>query len=308
MRIEDFKRWQWCVIGLFIGSIVAAVTLWAGPREANDVHINTGGPQILEEQLLARKDPSRRKVAGVQNFKIHPAIEMPLPGGKVGPAEFASYQVLLRQDKNPVKCDPVTYQLMMHLTTHKKSVLGDVSNMTVRDYLAKLKDYTDKINKDHPKAVFTFTYKYNWIETPGGAFAVFPAAGFVLIGLIWPSILGLLVRAGYGHGADDEFDLSKYKSRPAPAGKKKPGLTRADAEELARLEAELEAKLKAGEVGATTASADGPAAAPEKPAIRALEAGPLEQPKAPTKPREQKGYGADQGDYYPTEVHGKPKQ
>ena len=305
MRIEDFKRWQWCVIGLVLGAIVAAVTLWAGPREANDVHLNTGGPQVLEEQLFAWKDPSRRRVAGVRNFKIHAAIEMPLPGGKTGLAEFASYQVLLRRDKDPVKCDPVTYQLMMHQTTHKKSVLGDVTGMSVRDYLAKLKDLTDKLNQQYPRGVFTFTYKFNWLETPRGAFSVYTAAGFVLVGLIWPSLLHLLVQAGYGR-AGDEFDLSKYKSRATTTPKKKAGLTHADAEELARLEAELEAKLKAGEVGAA-ASADAPAAAPEKPTVRVLEAGPIEQPKAPAKPREQKGYGADQGDYYPTEVHGKPK-
>jgi len=305
MRIEDFKRWQWCVIGLFIGSVVAAVTLWAGPREANDVHINTGGPQILEDQLLARKDPSRRRVAGVRNFRIHPAIDMPLPGGKVGSAEFASYEVLLRQEKNPVKCDPVTYQLMMHLTTHRKSVVGDVSNMTVRDYLAKLKDHTDKINKDHPGAVLTFDYRYNWLETPRAAFTVFPAAGLLVIGLIWPSILGLLVHAGFGHAPDEDgVDLSKYKNRREPE-KKRAGLTHADAEELARLEAELEAKLKSGEAGVTAASSDAKPTAPPPP--RVLDAGPLEQAKEPAKPKAPKGYGADQGDYYPTEVHGKPK-
>jgi hypothetical protein len=306
MRIEDFKRWQWCVIGLIVGSLVAAVSLWAGPREATDTHNNTGGPQVLEEQLLAKTDPSRRKVAGVRNFKVHPAIDMPLPGGTVGSAEFVSYEVLLRRPKDPVKCDVVQRQMILQQTTHKKSVLGDLKGMAVRDYLAKLKEYTDKVNKEHPGAVFTFNYQYGWLETPRGAFAVYPAAGFVLIGLIWPSILGLLVQAGYGRPADDEFDLSKYKSRVTAAEKKRAGLTHADAEELARLEAELEAKLKAGEVGATIASSDG-AAAPETPAVRVLEAGPLEQPKAPAKPQQQKGYGADQGDYYPTEVHGKPK-
>jgi hypothetical protein len=306
MRIEDFKRWQWCVIGLIVGSLVAALSLWAGPGEATDTHNNTGGPQVLEEHLLAKTDPSRRKVAGVRNFKLHPPIDMPLPGNPNGTADFVSYEVLLRRPKDPVKCDVVTRQMMLHLTNHKKSALGDLTGMTARDYLAKLKDYTDKINKEHPGAVFTFTYRYGWLETPRGAFSVYPAAGFVLIGLIWPSILGLLVQAGYGRSGDDEFDLSKYKNRTEGAAKKKAGLTHADAEELARLEAELEAKLKAGEVGATASVGDGPAPAADKPAIRVLEAAPLEQPKAPAKPPEEKGYGADQGDYYPTEVH-KPK-
>src|SRR4051794_10000884 len=256
MRIEDFKRWQWCVIGLVLGAIVAAVTLWAGPREANDTHNNSGGPQVLEEQLIQKLDPSRQKVAGVQNFRIHPAMEMPLPGNPNGSAEFLSYEVLIRDPKNPGKALPVKRQMMMHLTTHKKSVLGDLTGMTVRDYLAKLKDLTDKLNKEHPGGVFTFNYRFSWLETPRGAFSVYTAAGFVLIGLIWPSVLHLLVQAGYGRATDDEFDLSKYKSGATAAKKKKAGLTHADAEELARLEAELEAKLKSGEVGAAAASAD----------------------------------------------------
>jgi hypothetical protein len=76
-------------------------------------------------------------------------------------------------------------------------------------------------------------------------------------------------------------------------------------ERLAQMEAELEAKLREGAKPrvATTVAAE--AEAP----VKVLNAGPLEIAAAPVAepagPR--KGFGADQGDYYPTEVHGKKK-
>jgi hypothetical protein len=221
--------------------------------------------------------------------------------------EFVSYKVVVRKGKRTKECDEFPQQMILQQRTKRKSVLGDISKLTAHEYLTKLKAYCDKINKDHPGAVLSFDYRYNWLETPRAAFTVFPAAGLLVIGLIWPSILGLLVHAGFGRAPDEDgVDLSKYKDRRQPE-KKRVGLTHADAEELARLEAELEAKLKAGEAGVTAASTDGKPAPATPAAPRTLDAGPLEQPKEPAKPKVEKGYGEDQGDYYPTEVHGKHK-
>ena len=310
MQIERIRRWQWCVIGAGLGALVAAVSLASGPREAWDTRNNTGGPQILEKQLLHRTDPSRRKVAGVRNFKVHPAIEMPLPGVREGNTSFASYEVLLRRDKDPVTCDVVPRILILEQQTSAKSVVGDLNGLSVEGYLAKLKAFTDKANKEHPGAVFTFTYRSSWLETAKGAFTVYPLGGLVLIGGVWPSVLRLLVKAGYGSGAaDDAFDLSTYKPGRGESAGRRPTVTQADADELARLEAELEAKLRSGDVGATVASTDDPAAGTggaKKPPVPVLDAGPLEVAKEAGRPGEPKGFGADQGDYYPTEVHGKP--
>jgi hypothetical protein len=307
MRIEDFKRWHWCVIGLLVGALVAGLRVWTGPAEAYSTHNDSGGPQRLEDQLLKRHHSDRRVVAGVRNVRVHAPTEMPLPGGVVKSNEFISYEVLVRHTKDPKVCDVLPQQVILQQTTRHKSVLGDISKLTAHEYLARLKAYCDKINKDHPGAVLTFDYRYSWLETPRAAFTIFPAAGLLVIGLIWPSILGLLVHAGFGRAPDEDgVDLSKYKNRREPE-KKRPTLTHADAEELARLEAELEAKLKSGEAGVTAASTDGQPAPAAPAAPRALDAGPLEQPKEPARPKVEKGFGEDQGDYYPTEVHGKHK-
>jgi hypothetical protein len=66
----------------------------------------------------------------------------------------------------------------------------------------------------------------------------------------------------------------------------------------------LEAKLKAG--ASARPATPTTAAAPAKPAVAKLSAGKLEAPKEEIKPKAApKGFGAGQGDYYPTEVHGK---
>src|SRR4051794_23227419 len=285
MRIEDFKRWHWCVVGLLLGTVVAAARVWMGPAEAYSTHNDSGGPQRLEDQLLKRHHSDRRVVAAVRNFRIHPPTEIPVPGGKVENTEFISYEVLVRKARDSKVCDILPQQVILQQRTKHKSVLGDISKMTAHEYLSKLKAHLDKINKDHPGAVLSFDYRYNWLETPRAAFTIFPTAGLLVIGLIWPSILGLLVHAGFGRPADEDgVDLSKYKNRREPE-KKRPTVTHADAEELARLEAELEAKLRSGEAGVTAASTDGQLAAAAPPAPRALDAGPLEQPKEPAKPK-----------------------
>jgi hypothetical protein len=69
----------------------------------------------------------------------------------------------------------------------------------------------------------------------------------------------------------------------------------------------LSVKLRSGEAGVTAASTDGQPAPAAPAAPRTLDAGPLEQAKEPAKPKVAKGYGEDQGDFYPTEVHGKHK-
>ncbi|HEY7117983.1 MAG TPA: hypothetical protein VH475_15455 [Tepidisphaeraceae bacterium] len=311
MGIEDFKRWHWCVIGVFVGAMAATISLYSGPTER--VGTDSVGPQVLEEQLLQRKDPSRRMVADVRNVRVHPASEMPLPGTAQGETDYATYDVLLRRHDDPVKCDIAHRRMILQLHNPKQpSIAGNIDGLTARQYLQKLRDKLATLDKAKFPLASTFSYKFSWIETPRGAYPVYTLGGFVLIGLIWPSVVGFLISAGYGRGksSDDEFDLSKYRSSSSgktAAERNRAAVTDADLDQLAKLEAELEAKLKSGEVGAVTAG-DAKTAAPAKPTVRVLSAGPLEGPKeAAIKPHEVKGFGADQGDYYPTEVHGKKK-
>jgi hypothetical protein len=304
MRIESLKRWHWCIIGILVGAVVAAVNLKIGPGEPRGME--TVGPLVLEEQLLHRIDPSKRVVYAVENLRIHPPTEMPLPGESRGQAEFLSYDVLLVRKDNKKQAERYPRSMVMEQRTPKaKSVVGSLDGLSIREYLDKLNAHIETLDKSKFSWLGKLNYRFAWIETPKGAYSVYTLGGLVAIGLIWPSIVQFLIGAGFGRAKEvDEADLSRYKSRKEPQ-KTKAGVTQADMDHLAELEAELEAKLKSGDI----ADAPSKTASPPKPApVPVLNAGPTEAPKQELKQAAKpKGFGADQGDYYPTEVHGKNK-
>jgi hypothetical protein len=126
--------------------------------------------------------------------------------------------------------------------------------------------------------------------------------------------VNLLVGAGYGRALDDDDEyLARFKGTSKPAaGPMKVGMTEADMAELAAMEARLEAQLKDSglemteAVGAGVKSNETAAQAAEKAARKFSGAAAEELKKqVPAKAGENKEFGADQGDYYPTEVHGK---
>jgi hypothetical protein len=312
MGIENVKRWHWCVIGVIVGALVAAVRLYAGVDESRfDQYVS---PFIFEQQLLARHDPiTRRYVAEVRRIVVHPPDGINVPGERAVETEFVTYEALIHtpppRGQKAASTQPVgkwvPHKLVMQQPSAGKMVFNDVATMPPRVYLDKLLAAIPTLDKQRYPYPTSFTYRYAWIETPRIAFAVFCSAGFIVIGVVWPTVIQLLAANGFGRGDEaDEYDLSRFgKGRKAAAARKKAGMSRADIDELERLDAELEAKLRAG----ATARAAGPAdvdVQPE-PAIKSLTGGPLET-KAPVEvERPRKGYGADQGDYYPTEVHGK---
>jgi hypothetical protein len=173
----------------------------------------------------------------------------------------------------------------------------------MRQYLDKLKAYTDKLDKGKNPLAMTFTYRYAWWETPRGAYALYGGGGLIVIGLVWPAILHGLVVMGFGRPPEEGFDLAKYKPRKVAAAVPATVLSDDESERIKRLEEELERKLRDG-AGPRVAPAAVAVAAP----VKVLNAGAAETPKEDVnKPKKPKGYGADQGDYYPTEVHGKKK-
>jgi len=310
MRIEDLKRWHWCIVGLLVGAAFAFIRLASLPRE--DKGLERVAPNVFEADLLrAFEDPkrsqldpiSRRKVFAVQNIQIHPPVDMPLPGERNVYSEYLSYEPVLVRREDPKKADSMPRQVIMALNNPKeKSLAGDIKGITLREYLDKLNAAIPKLDaKRYPQAK-PFVYKVAWIETPKAAYSIYTTGGFIVIGLLWPTLLNFLIVAGYGRPRT-EAELADRKPSKIAAAKAKPGATQDQLDQLEQLEAELEAKLREG-ASATPGAA--PQTAPVAAPVPVLSAGPMEAPKeTPEQARQRKGYGADQGDFYPTEVHGK---
>lgn len=309
MRIEDLKRWHWCIVGLLVGAAFAFIRLSSLPRE--DRGLERVAPNVFEADLLrAFEDPkrsqpdpiSRRKVFSVENIRIHPPVDMPLPGERDVHAEYLSYEVVLVRREDPKKADTMPRQVIMALNNPKeKSIAGDIKGNSIREYLDKLNAAIPKLDaKRYPQAK-PFAYKVAWIETPKAAYSIYTTGGFILIGLVWPTLLDFLIVAGYGRPRTEAEGQADRKPSKIPVAQAKPGVTQDQMDQLDQLEAELEAKLREGASDTPAAPKTAPLAAP----VPVLSAGPMEAPKEEAKPQQRKGFGADQGDYYPTEVHGK---
>jgi hypothetical protein len=139
------------------------------------------------------------------------------------------------------------------------------------------------------------SFRYTWWESANHAFAIWMTGSFLLVGVIWPTLLQVMVKGGLGRTKPEEFDLSRYKPAPVSPGIAKPtkAVTKDDMQQLREMEESLEASLRA------SAQAGGPAAEPQTqpaaPAIKVL-AGAEPAAVLPQAPEEPKEY---QGEFYP---------
>jgi len=139
------------------------------------------------------------------------------------------------------------------------------------------------------------SFRYTWWESANHAFAIWMTGSFLLVGVIWPTLLQVMVKGGLGRTKPEEFDLSRYKPAPVSPGIAKPtkAVTKDDMQQLREMEESLEASLRA------SAQAGCPAAEPQTqpaaPAIKVL-AGAEPAAVLPQAPEEPKEY---QGEFYP---------
>lgn len=320
MGIENIKRWHWCIIGIVVGCIIASISLWAGPKE--DPHAITVMFSDFESQVLRGQMPRRGYgVIDIRDFKVHPAIEFINPetrATEITDAITYKFKVLEKPVKDKpghFEATPLTGRLLIvqpgAIAKDGKpgsrkyvSVVGSIEGLTTRQYVEKVQEYVSKLDKAKYPSATQIKLKTAWIEEPKWAYTAYGVGGFVVIGLIWPTVLNLLIGAGLGRAPKEpEYDLSRYKGDSKSAEKPKAVVTDEDMDKLKALEEELEESLREGAVARQPVAA----VATAEPQIKKLEGGPLESAKEESKPAVNKAFGADQGDYYPTEVHGKPK-
>jgi hypothetical protein len=160
---------------------------------------------------------------------------------------------------------------------------------TVVDFLADAK-------RQNP----SLEYRYQRIWEPPVAYLGWTVASMIVIGGIWPTLLAMLVGAGFGRAeTEPKYDLGRFKGgkEEKKASKRQP--TEAEQAKVRELADELEAKLLANaRARGDVLPAD--AAATAEP-VKTLVTAPLEI-AADEKPPEQKAYA---GDYYPVARGGK---
>src|SRR5690242_18989327 len=136
MAIEDLKRWHWCVIGLLVGAAVAAIRLSMDPPEPKG--ITRVAANVFEEQWLTHRDPEGEWVYKIENIRLHPPSEIPVPGEKSAEVESVTYDLWVYRDSKHAEILP--RQMHLKLLGTKPSLVAPLDGMSLKDYFAKLND------------------------------------------------------------------------------------------------------------------------------------------------------------------------
>jgi len=144
-----------------------------------------------------------------------------------------------------------------------------------------VQDYIADLARTNPHVQF----RHGWWREPMATVALWTAGGMILVGGLWPTLIGLLTGAGFGRktGQEPEYDLGRFQSEP-----EQPALSGPTAEDEARLRELEQAMLKnLQEQTASGSTFDAQPAVSSPPAMKALNVSldqvqlspPLEQPK-----------------------------
>jgi hypothetical protein len=150
---------------------------------------------------------------------------------------------------------------------------------------------------DYLKSLKGVGFQYAWWRDPRWGLGIWTAASVVLIGGIWPTLVNLMVYGSIWRPRQSKgIDLSRVKPTTAEAAPQ-PSITEKDLAETERLGAQLEVQLAASP--SDPVSSTNVQNQPTK--IRDLSAAPLVG-AAPETEKDQKDFGQDEDDFYPTEL------
>ena len=155
---------------------------------------------------------------------------------------------------------------------------------TISDFLLAVDNY----NKQQQGAsAIPISIHYRWWESSKYGYETWLIGTFLIVGVIWPTLLGVMIRGGLGKMTPEEYDLSRFKGGVDPATMPKAStaaVTQSDMDKLRDLEAAMAANMKAG---ATVAAAPTPEKSPAEPepVVKKLAGGPAEAAVAPSSAR-----------------------
>jgi prepilin-type N-terminal cleavage/methylation domain-containing protein/prepilin-type processing-associated H-X9-DG protein len=264
VHIEKIKWWQWAIIGAVLGLLVGWIAL-PGDEDAKDPV--TRRPVTETTLASAMAEDANENSPGVRELEIHPSHD-----GK----SLVEGEIWMEGNYVPFA-----------VYTREPFVAGDGQQY------ASIRDYAAKIEADgHHVAL-----RFHWWEQIWARLAIGAGVGMVVVGGIWPTVMRMLVGAGFGRPIEDEeYDLDRFTSEPSATSKQQGG------GDSAAVEAAVERmEEQVGEAGAGSSIAPAPSASAP---VAALKGGPVELASEPTE-EEKKNY---RGEFYPVaKPHGHPE-
>ncbi len=309
MGIENFKRWQWIVMGVLFGCLLAGAQYYfhdyvleffsRGDAVSSKVFENLVesrlvgvGPLVQNIKIYHRHEGGYLLTFDVSKSygQIIPANQQPT--GKPRDIKIPTGQrvVDMAETKAGLFVAPESFVPWSARTASTQAATVDKSG-TIITYLSRFPE---------------IDWKVPWTEKPHARTIAWIAGTTLVIGGIWPFILALLIKMGL-HPAPrpkETYDLKRFKPEAEEEKKQAATVTQEDMDHLLALEAELEKNLAAGAVAREAA----PATTVAAPVVRKLDGKAAATAAAVEAAARDKAFGTDQTDFYPTEVHGKKKE
>jgi hypothetical protein len=291
MGIEAVKRWHW----IFLGALIGLALAYAWSSVGSSVEGYRAADSIRFEQELTLKDQASGQPF-IKGIVIHPPED-----SFDGRVNVVTYKKLAKDKEGRIGW--LNKRLIAKIP-YKPALPGAVppsDNPTIQGYLQQVASQNN-----------TVRFKYGWWLEPTKAMMLGCIGGMVVIGGIWPTLLNVMLGAGFGRKTDPEEEALK-RARPGfdwasllrrskssqPAGAHG-GVSSGDQRHVQEVADAYARNLQPtgqghGAAGATAVD-EGP--------VRKLEAGPLEAAKPMPKPGDDDEIEV-KGEYYPVLIHHK---
>jgi hypothetical protein len=251
MAVQRIKIWQWVLISLVAWAIAGMVLIssedLSGPGDLNR--------QVFYRELHATTDDGRPLI---NDLVISPVIQS-ANGRSVQRVKFTR----LMRNRETGEINALPGDFIAEIPFIKTDENAD---NRIGDYLAQLKTRVPELNYSYawwqlsglessvpPEARESgmhamirggvpFDRELHWWQYPRGMWIVLLVVSVITIGIIWPMIIKLLVKLGFGLPPEElaAFDLRHVSSKTTTDAPQKPGVTEADRDALDDLNAALE--------------------------------------------------------------------
>lgn len=270
MKLTNWRWWQWVILSLPVGVVIAVAFLQIDPATSSLPSVPFTHLRFRLERVT---DTGQSILTGIRVSPVY----VDGNGKKMQAVTFWERQ----RNRNTGQWDPV-----QQLITTADVPLSNVGNKTVMDLLA-----------DAKSRIPTLDYRFQWWLVPANIWAGAMGGSLLLIGILWPLALKTMVKFGLAEAPDERMDLSAIRTTQddVPDLASRPKVTADDHQQLADVTAALEQNVAGMATAGAGASAHRPHAdAPVKDLK--LTAEPMTPATAAAAPQESHEYG---GEFYP---------
>jgi len=285
MNVASIHRWQWMVLGLLAGAIYGYAREASADfaQELASYSARRIGQREFEQSLA-------RKIQGRPCLTDLVVTPHRLPGTRqqtitlhVVSGLYCDGRTQMEDGRRAIRWEPAYFvaSVPYRPVAAPAGTTGSAEFENVAAYLGSL---------SLPEPV-SFQYaRWWWVARPQ---VVWTTAGFMLIGVVWPTIVNLLA-FGTFYRPREARGILLWNAKAAPSPSQKKPEVAPDDTALAALEQTLEASLS------DVTPAPPPAAS--KPQIRALGTAETVTAAAILADEKKKDFGAEKEDFYPTEL------